>query len=230
MAISQTIGVNMPDDFPTTAHNAVHVKLIPCQPRVEWTQYAGGWNAIAFRFKTITVIDETFTVSIRHSPRPSFDEYQVQEEALFGFFVTGYAVIESFSYALFALGAMLRHWDFPMQPRRINPTSTQKKFATHFAGTPVEAALSALVTNSAYKQWGCIRNVLAHRTAPSRNYFVSLQEGHHGVPPDDPDTVWQIIGGLPLNEQTTSGKRAWLARHLTECVQATKSFVNAQFP
>jgi hypothetical protein len=28
MATSQTIGIDMPEDFPTTAHNAVNVKLV----------------------------------------------------------------------------------------------------------------------------------------------------------------------------------------------------------
>jgi hypothetical protein len=238
MATSQTIGIDMPEDFPTTAHNAVNVKLGSYQTRAPsmWAEYASGWNAVAIRFKTTTAADAMFTASISRFSRPTHDEYQVQNEELFSFFVNGYATIESFSYALFAMGGLLRPADFSMcipdQLRAITPSLTRKKYATHFLDTAVEQALSALLDDPTYKEWGYIRNVLAHRTAPSRQYFMSITEGLQGdsTPPDDPDPVWQISGGLPLNEHTTSEKRAWLVRHLTDCVHATVSFVNAQFP
>jgi hypothetical protein len=72
MAISRTIGIDMPDDFPTTAYDVVNAKLGSYQQRNPnvWTQYAGGWNAIAFRFKTATVADDRFTESIKHFPQP----------------------------------------------------------------------------------------------------------------------------------------------------------------
>ena len=78
MAISQTIGIDMPGDFPAAAHDAVSVKLGPYQPRdpAVWTEYAGGWNAVAYRFKTTTVADGTFTASIRRS-RQTLDEHQI---------------------------------------------------------------------------------------------------------------------------------------------------------
>jgi hypothetical protein len=159
-----------------------------------------------------------------------------QQEALFIFFVAGCATVESFSYALFALGAMLRPTDFPMsipsQRRGITPGLTQTKFATHFGGTPVEAALSTLVADLTYKKWRRIRNVLAHRIAPARQRFVTIHEGlqSSNVGPANPDPVWQIVGGIPLNDQTTSDRRAWLAKRLTEQVHATEIFVNANFP
>ena len=101
MVISQTIGIDMPGDFPTIAHNAVNDKLKLCQPRNPkvWSEYAGGWNAIAFRFSAAADADATFTASVK-LPVASLEEYQVQEKALFAFFVTGYAAIESFTYAL----------------------------------------------------------------------------------------------------------------------------------
>jgi hypothetical protein len=138
MAISKIIGIDMPDDFPTTAHDAVGVKLGPYQPGKPgvWTEYGGGWNAIAFRFKTAAIANDRFTASIRQFPQPPLDEYQVQEEALFVFFVAGFAAIESFAFALFALGAMLQPANFPMSTatnlQAIKPTLTKNKFAAHF--------------------------------------------------------------------------------------------------
>ncbi len=222
MAISKIIGIDMPGDFPTTAHDAVGVKLGPYQtgnPDV-WTEYGGGWNAIAFRFKTATVADDRFTASIRQFPQPPLDEYQVQEEALFTFFVAGFAVIESFAFALFALGAMLQPANFPMSNLQvITPTLTKNKFAAHFAGTPIEAALSALLADPTYENWRLIRNVLAHRTAPSRHHDLVLVTGRGGG--QARSTKWQVIGGLVLNDQTTSENRTWLATQLAKCIQAT---------
>jgi len=235
MAISQTIGIDMPNDFPTTAHDAVNTKLGPCRARAPamWAEYAGGWNAIAIRFRTAADADGSFTASIRAAV-PSLDEYQVQEQALFAFFVTGYAAIESFSYALFALGALLQPTDFPMCTQKdfknIYPAFTAKKFATHFVGASAQAALSGLVNDNMYVQWGLIRNVLAHRAAPPRLYEVSIHERTSGQNTSTSSTVWQIVGGLVLNETTTSLWRAWLATQLAVCVQATESFVNAKFP
>ena len=50
MAISRTIGIDMPDDFPTTAYDVVNAKLGSYQQRNTnvWTEYAGGWNPSLF--------------------------------------------------------------------------------------------------------------------------------------------------------------------------------------
>lgn len=237
MAISKTIGIDMPDDFPTTPHDAVNLKLGPYQPGKPdvWMEYGGGWNAIAFRFKTAAVADDRFTASIRKFPRPPLDEYQVQEEALFVFFVAGFAVIESFAFALFALGAMLQPANFPMSTaadlRAINPILTKNKFAAHFPGTSVDLALSALLADPAYKNWRCIRNVLAHRTAPPRHHNLVLATGGGGGGTSQAgSTKWQVAGGLVLNDQTTSDNRIWLAEQLAKCIQASESFVSINFP
>jgi hypothetical protein len=70
MVISQTIGIDMLGDFPTTAHNGVNDKLKPYQPRNpnEWSEYGSGWNAIAFRFSAAADADATFTASLK-APR-----------------------------------------------------------------------------------------------------------------------------------------------------------------
>jgi hypothetical protein len=238
MAISKTIGIDMPGDFPTIAYDAVNIRLGPYQPGNPqvWTEYAGGWNAIAFRFATTTAADNRFTASIKHFPQPSFDEYHVQEEALFHFFVTGLAVIESFFYALFALGALRQPTNFPMSTaddlRAIAPVLTKRKFATHFAGTPIEAVLSDLLADPIYKSWCDIRNVLAHRTAPPRHHFMVLTVGGGSGTSQVGSTTWQVTGGrgLVLNDQTTSDKRTWLAAQVARCILATESFVTINFP
>ena len=52
---------------------------------------------------------------------------------MYGFFVSGLSVIESFTYSLFAIASMLRSDRFPMQSDeeklRLNPQMVKDKFA-----------------------------------------------------------------------------------------------------
>ena len=99
MAIAGAIGIEMPEDFPTAAHNAVCETLGPHQPRNPsvWREYAGGWNAVAIRFRTAADADNDFTSSIcQSSAHPPPAERQAQEAALFSFFVSGYSASKAF--------------------------------------------------------------------------------------------------------------------------------------
>ena len=81
MAIAQTIGIEMPSDFPTVPYNAVAGRLggrYQSQNPVVWGEYAGGWNAVAIRFRTAAGADERFTASIKRTAAPPHDERQAQ--------------------------------------------------------------------------------------------------------------------------------------------------------
>src|SRR5262249_1795612 len=139
MTISNAIGINMPPDFPTDAHNEVVEKLGPYQPQNPrlLSEVAAAWNAVAIRFKTVANADERYTFSIMSNEASSSpDERVVQQEALFTFFVNGHAALESFAYAAFAIGAMLRPAHFPMNRREnlraVNFKNTKSRFTTNF--------------------------------------------------------------------------------------------------
>jgi hypothetical protein len=239
VAIAQTIGIEMPSDFPTVLYNAVAGRLggrYQSQNPVVWGEYAGGWNAVAIRFRTTAGADERFTASIKRTPAPPHDERQAQEEDLFAFFVNGYAAIESFCYAAFALGALLQPADFPMSSdgdlQAITPGKTQQKYAAHCAGSPLDAVLSGLVASKAdpaYRNWGRIRNVLAHRAAPGRIQHAHIHEGPGAVPTPDQPAEWKMLGGLTLDERTTADRRKWLAGALAQCVRAADAFTQTHF-
>jgi hypothetical protein len=176
MTISHAIGIDMPSDFRTDAHNEVVKKLRPYQASNPDTlsELAAGWNAVAIRFKSLAKADEGYTVSIKSKEAfSSPDERVIQQEALFAFFVNGYAALESFGYAAFAMGAMLRPADFPMSTqtdlRAINLNTIKSRFTTNFSGTVIQATLSALVGDPNFCRWRFIRNVLAHRSEPPRH-------------------------------------------------------------
>jgi hypothetical protein len=216
--MSDAIGINMPSDFPTLAHNDLSSRLGAYQREVLWPECAAGWNGVARRFFAAAKADSSFTASVRKSGTgPAFDERQVQEEALFVFFVAGLSAIESLAYALYAMGAMLQPGHFPMSTekhfRAIEPKFMQQKFATSFAGTPVALAITALVGDAAYTRWCEIRNVLAHRLALPRHHKLSG------------GTSANVAGGLTIADRTTSDQRKWLASQLTACVQATEAFL-----
>lgn len=243
MTTSNKIGIDMPADFPTEAYDAVGDKIgfrvggnigAANLAYAFWTEYAAGWNAVGYRFRTAADADTAFTASI--ASVPTHEEYRIQEEALYAFFVTGYFAIESFAYALFAIGAMLKPKEFPMCTEedlsKINPKRTTKKFKSEFPGTSIHKAISNLLVDSKFVEWGKFRNVLAHRQAPRRESAIHLAEN---VVTGAASTPWKTTWGvspnlrLTLDDRTTADKRAWLARHLTELMEATKAFVTDEF-
>src|SRR5271163_3546635 len=100
------------------------------------------------------------------SSTKSHEELFAQQEALFTFFTNGSAALESFGYAAFAMGAMLRPVNFRMATkadrRAINPEKTEKLFSANFSGTAIARALSSIVKDQNFRQWASIRNVLMH--------------------------------------------------------------------
>jgi hypothetical protein len=230
MAVSQAIGIDMPNDFCTAAHNAIVKKLGPFRPQnpAIWSELAAGWNAVAIRFKSLANADERYTVSIKsEEASSSHHELLTQQEALFAFFMNGYAALESFAYAMFAMGAMVCPDDFPMKTpghrQAINPATTKMRFTEKFGGTIIEARLAALIGDPQFKRWGGIRNVLAHRCEPPRHHHLSIG----GSTPRRTD--WEIVDGLAIDDQTTASSRPWLATTLAGCVTAAEAFATANF-
>jgi hypothetical protein len=230
MSLSNAVGINMPDDFNTAAHNAVVERISPHRPSnpAVWSELASGWNAVAIRFKSMANADERYTASIRSKGAfGSSDERVIQEEALFAFFMNGFSTIDSFGYAAFGMGAMLRPSDFPMTTpaslRAINLTLARSRFSINFPGSAIEGTLSTLISDPQLAQWGSIRHVLVHRSAPPRHHHVTVGANA----PDKTD--WEIAGGRSINDQTTAIARLWLATTLRDCLLAAETFVTATF-
>src|SRR5262249_7724300 len=93
----------------------------------------------------------------------------------------------------------------------------------NFAGTVIEASLSALIDDPQFKQWNSIRNVLLHRCEPRRHHQLSIG----GKAPRRTD--WEVLHGLAIDDQTTTSNRRWLATKLATSLIAAAEFATTTF-
>jgi hypothetical protein len=227
-----TTNLNMPQDFDVDSYNAVHKCLrskITLNNDV-WGYYAGGWNAIMYRFLTVDESDKKFTGSINKSggtPVPC--ERYIQERELFSFFVNGLATIESFCFAIYAIGSLVEPSAFSMSTERkrrnINPENTVRKFKKRYPNEQVTKELQKLVESDEFECWKEIRNVLAHRLSPGREVSVNLSFGGGNF---QKSVTWNKV--ISIDENTTKIRRQWLANTLNRLLLAAKNFVFMQFP
>ena len=218
----------MPSDFPIDLYEAVHIRVNKKKTIYPdtWSQYAGAWNAVAYRFLACADYDQAFTESIQRAGNapPPTERYN-QERALFGFFVTGLSVIESLCYGSFAVASMIDVQNFPMTTpqnlKDINPEYTTKKFISVFPTDPITILLKQLTTSQDYRDWKDIRNILAHRSAPGRTIQFSINPGSQ-----IDGALW--INGINIDINMTSSKRQWLSTILRKLLEETNSFTTGR--
>jgi hypothetical protein len=219
-----SIGIEMPDDFPTQPYEAIHNRMsIKRDSYLDaWREFAAAWNAVAYRFLSCTEHDKAFTESVkRFGKTPPHFEWYIQQRELFGFFVTGFSCIESFCYALFAIGAILEPTKFPfVTPKEKKEVSWKKTINNYEGAFPNEELtilLSKLEENEKFKEWRTVRNILSHRCAPGRHIYVG---GYIEV-------TW--IQNIKINEDTTSLRRKWLVNLLNKLMNAANKFTANKF-
>jgi hypothetical protein len=224
-----TNGLIMPQDFPVAEYESVHKRI---EPRARtsndvYEQFAGAWNAQAYRFLAVTEYETAFCASLAAGGGNSgHAERYRQERDLFGFFSNGFSVFEATFYGLFSLGAFLSAAGFPISTakdqQRISPASTAAAIAKAFPGDPINQAIYGVLTDPAYLEWREVRNILTHRAAPGRTFFVGI-----GVDDALPDQ-WKIKS-IPLDANMAPSRRAALSRLLTELLQGIDQFAKTRF-
>jgi len=227
-----TVGVEVPDDFPQKPYDAIHACVNSRQRHPESLfHYGGAWNAVAYRFVSCARSDEAFASSVRSAQ--SHAERFNQEEALFGFFVNGLSVIESFFYGLYWIGSMVDAILFPVRSgddlREIQLHKTVEAYITRFGSSPLISAFGRLryrdssgnwKNTSEYEEWKDVRNILAHRAAYGRMISAGVGGGHQV------ENVWRVRN-IPLNDQLTTTRRQWLASTLRELMLGVEDLANA---
>jgi len=224
-----SVGLEVPDDFPQKPYDAVQAR-VNSSPRdaVAMFEYGGAWNAVVYRFVSCARSAETFANSFRTAgPAPEPPERFIQEDALFGFFVNGLSVIESFFYGLYCIGSMIDTTSFPVRTeddlRNIKVHITVKKYIKRFGTCPLTDAFGRIRyrdSSGKYGKWKDIRNILSHRAHPGRALYLNIGGG-----PQVKDS-WRGLK-IPLNDQLTTTRRQWLASTLTELMNEAAIFVDS---
>ncbi len=218
----------MPMDFPVAAYQAIHLKIAPHANanNLIYAQFAGGWNAITYRYCGMDECDGLFAESIsKFGTAPPAEERYRQERDLFGFFSNGFSVFEAFFYSLFAAGAFLKPSAFPIttpqDQRRISASHTLAAYDAAFKGDPVVAALKLLTNAPAYVELRDIRNVLSHRSAPGRTIHVAMG--------DEPAPDQWKLQNIVLNDKTTSTRRNDISCILVDAMESCRQFSDRNF-
>ncbi|HQU46308.1 MAG TPA: hypothetical protein PK867_26110 [Pirellulales bacterium] len=88
----------MPDDFPIAPFEAIHARVVAACARNEKAakEYYGAENGVAYRFRACCEYSDAY--GSFGTPNTTFEDRHNEEKALFGFFVSGFSVIESFRY------------------------------------------------------------------------------------------------------------------------------------
>jgi hypothetical protein len=226
--ILSSLGLIMPDDFPSDLCDDINNRVSKNRDNYlnSWHQFAGGWNAVAYRFLSCTEYNVDFTSSIiKHGNSPSQPERYNQEKLLYNFFVTGLSIIESLGYALYAIGSIIDKNNFPISSKKdlkniwIESTISKFKKSNLLKNISIALILEELTKSKDYKDWKDIRNILAHRSAPGRNIFMGGND--HGK------VKW--IKELQIDENTTSLRYKWLLANLKKLIEETGSFVSYHF-
>ena len=236
MPTLSTLGFEPPADFPQDPYDAIHHRLehLANSPQGEiWRQFAGAWNAVAYRFQACAEYDESFRSDfVRLGVNAGgLDRYRQQRDT-YGCIVNACSVIEAFYYAAHAVGSLLRATDFPMisrsAQRDINPEITTTRFERYFAGDPFAAVLRALIDDRSWAALNDMRNVLVHRAAWAKHVERSFG-GPASAAVDRIRLSDYHLGDLDLAPSVTSGPRSWVATNLRPAIEASHVFVASHF-
>jgi hypothetical protein len=221
-------GLTMPDDFPTLAYEAIYrraflrSKSLP----VEYDNFASAWNAIAYRFLEACEIENRLPDLLRTGDAGDPQHRFRQESDLFAFFSNLISVFESSFYGLYSLGAMLDKATFPIATerdrQRISPSSTASCISKAFGGDAINQVIAQILADQDYLESREVRNILTHRAAPGRTFFVGLGSS------DEPLADQWKIKGIILDERMAPERKMQAARMLLSLLTGIQAFVEAR--
>ena len=214
------LGLERASGFPADGYNLVQERLSCYMDKQDdsWREFAGGWNAVAFRFKDCIDHSAEFTNLIAAFPSPGHPERYFQERELFGFFVSGLSTLESAAYAMYFIAVIAYPSRFNLQAdlRKVEPCGIVKQLLSvqELSCEPLTMVLQSLIGDSKYKDWKDIRNILCHRAHPGRSCFAGGE--FNGK------TLWSK--GVEINELTTLTRAQWLQGVVTKLIVSAADF------
>jgi hypothetical protein len=224
----------MPAPFPDDLFEAVKTRISGAMPNPspEMEHLGHAHIAVRYRLRACADYSEEFTRSIQlfRNGVSGVERYQ-QDRQLFGFFLSGYAALDSFSFFMHFTAAHLKPCQFqtelPGQIKRIDfKHISEHSFPKGFANEPITTELIRVAADPMLKEWYDIRNILAHRAAPARLLYASS-----GSSVPDPAADWKIDSKrtIPMDERLTPSRLTWLVSTLTRLVAAASEFTHQHF-
>jgi hypothetical protein len=191
---------NLPSAYPTEqaerVYRALHEEL-QSGPSGTWTlaqRLVGqAFKGVAYRFRAAAeyCVEHQRSLEAPGGSAPVAGEEFVQERALFGFFCSALASLESFAFAVHCLAAHYEPAAFLLDEkhlRQATPEPVSRRLAAQWPNAPIGSALSSLKDDPEFVRLSKIRNVLSHRAVPSRlimagggSIEASWQLGAHGA-------------------------------------------------
>lgn len=214
--------------FPVALYESVQKRMGPQQPLHPemYRHYAGGWNAVRNRaIGCQKCADEYTSLFTKHGVSPAQEARIAQDNALFGFFAYALSTIESWFFAMHAVASILHRADFPMTTdsdlKDITPTLTSQRFDGAYVGSSISTTMKQILSEPTYKEWKNLRNILVHRSAPGRHFFLPPRST-----PRDADWVGMEI---VLDQNTLVSRYPWLTSVLERLVEAADQFTSQYF-
>jgi len=215
-----------PDALFETISQRLAAKIHPsaqAPSAAQWDHVGGGQNGVRYRLRACADYCKEFTNSVRDlGDAPVPEDRYLQERQLFGFFVSGLAAVDSFSYLLYFAAAYLQPTAFFLTttPRKISLDSTAEAFSKHFPLETVTASLNNLLDDPRFVEWKNARNVLAHRAAPGRVIYAF----------DTAAADWKMPGlNAKIDDQLMPPRLDWLVGTLAQLVADTDDFTKKYF-
>lgn len=222
--------MTLPPFFPDLIWHQVKDRVCPriANPSIELNNFLGSWQAVRYRYRAAWENTQAFTQAIQQPDPKSENQYYQEDQTLSEMFFSGFSVIESFCFCLYFTGAFTSqsaHFPLTKKPEKIDLKWTTGAFLNAFPSDMLTTELSSLQSDAKFKEWGNIRNVLAHRVSPGR--IVYLSNWRKPNPPD-----WHLPTSLPLiplDAQTAQSRLDWLTNTLNRLVDAADQFTQMHF-
>lgn len=220
--ILKSLGISPGIGFPCVTYDSLSSQLgiATLMGLPAWKQFAGAWNAVAYRYKACAEHDIAFTESFnRSSASPSQPERYIQERELFGFFCTGFSAMEACCYALFSIASLHNPSNFRLSTDEHFRVTTvgriARAFNNYFPGKAFTTILLKIYLSKEFNDWKEARNILTHRAQPGRTAYVGGEK--------DEQTVWQLCD-ISIDQRTTSSRMHWLRQTINDLVGCAASF------
>jgi hypothetical protein len=231
--ITNTTGVNLPDEFDVATFDAVS-KLLGAFGEThpsERSSFAAAWNAVGFRFRAAYDYSREFTASISQSVGPGGDERYRQDHCIFGFTTSALSTLECICFAAYCIGSIASPSAFPVTTakdlRQIKPEEVARRFRAEYPQAGLTVEISEIIAAPGYTDLGELRNFLSHRGSLPRQFRMSSPST--AFIPDNPKDVasdWRIT--RVLGPQLTSDLMQFVSTATTGLIAQTLTFAEAE--